>query len=71
MMNLSDLTKTAMRMVHLRNFKRQVTDRGNQIDRHSEQDWYSITLGWAIANNMNPEEAHDFARFVRYHTDLA
>lgn len=51
-------------------FKTEVHDRGEEIDGSSEQDWYSLTLGWAVAKGLLPTEAHEFARHVRYHTEL-
>jgi len=52
-------------------FKAEIHDRASEIDPSSEQDWFSITLGWAIAKGLTPDEAHAFALHVRYKTDLA
>jgi hypothetical protein len=51
-------------------FKREVSDRAGEIDPAKEQDWFSLTLGWALAKGMKPEDAHRFAIFIRYDTDL-
>lgn len=51
-------------------FKREVHDKASEIDPNNEQDWFSLTLGWAIATGQPPEEAHEFARFIRYKTEL-
>lgn len=51
-------------------FKTECHDRSKEIDYSQEQDWYSLTLGWAIGKGLEPEEAHDFALHIRYHTDL-
>lgn len=54
-------------------FEREVHDRAGEIDSPNELDWYSLTLGWAIAKGMGleePSEAHQFALHIRYHTDL-
>jgi len=51
-------------------FKSEVSDRAAEIDPSDEQDWFSLTLGWAIANGLSPDEAHSFASHIRYHTDL-
>lgn len=52
-------------------FKAEITDRATEIDPNQEQDWFSLTLGWAIAKGLSPDTAHSFATHVRYHTDLA
>ena len=55
----------------LRLFKSEVDERAPDIDPDNKQDWYALTLGWALAKGMEPDAAHDFARFVRYNTELA
>lgn len=35
-----------------------------------ETEWWSMTLGWALAKGLNPEEAAGFASFIRYKTSL-
>ena len=51
-------------------FKAEVSDREKEVDPDQEQDWFSLTLGWAIAKGMAPDEAHDFAIHIRYETEL-
>lgn len=51
-------------------FKNEVADRAAKIDPSSEQDWFSLTLGWAIAKGLTPDESHAFAIHIRYHTTL-
>lgn len=51
-------------------FTTEVHDRAEEVDETSEQDWYSLTLGWAIAKGLEPEPAHMFAIYIRYCTDL-
>ena len=51
-------------------FKDEVYDRAEEIDPGSGQDWFSMTLGWAIAKGMEPELAHAFATYIRYDTEL-
>lgn len=51
-------------------FEDKVSNKGAEIDSDDEQDWYSLTLGWALAKGFNPDDAHDFARIIRYSTDL-
>lgn len=47
-------------------FKEEVCDRSKEIDSSEEQDWFSLSLGWAIAKGLTPDAAWDFAIFVRY-----
>jgi hypothetical protein len=51
-------------------FKSEVADRASQVDQYDEHDWRSLTVGWAVAKGLPPEEANDFALYVRYETDL-
>lgn len=51
-------------------FKREVHNNAEAIDLSDGQDWYSITLGWAIGKGLSPAEAHAFALFIRYDTEL-
>jgi hypothetical protein len=51
-------------------FKAQVSDRASEIDPDQEEDWYSMTLGWAIGSGMPIKEAQEFALHIRYHTRL-
>jgi len=51
-------------------FKTEVHDKGHEVDPANELDWYVLTVGWAIGKGVKPEDAHDFARYIRYHTDL-
>jgi len=52
-------------------FKNEVTDNASKIDPSQEQDWYSLILGWALAKGLSPKDAHDFALYIRYETELA
>lgn len=47
-------------------FKAEVCDRSKSIDPDEEYDWYSLSLGWAIAKGMSPTKAHNFSTYVRY-----
>jgi hypothetical protein len=51
-------------------FKSEVHDKSDQIDPFSEEDWHSLILGWAIGKGLTIEEAHVFANYVRYETNL-
>ena len=52
-------------------FKTEVHDRARDIDEAGTQDWFSLILGWAIAKGLNPADAHTFAIYIRYRTNLA
>lgn len=51
-------------------FSQEVLLRKKLIDPYNSEDWYSLALGWAIAKGISPEEAHEFAKLIRYYTDL-
>ncbi len=51
-------------------FKEECHDKAKEIDPANEHDWYSLTLGWALAKGMEPKKAQIFAIYIRYETDL-
>jgi len=51
-------------------FKTEMTDRATLVDTSNELDWYSLTVGWAVAKGLSPDEARSFSTHVRYETDL-
>lgn len=51
-------------------FKSEVHDRATEIDPDDEHDWRSLTLGWALAKGMTPDEADEFSVYIRYSTNL-
>ena len=51
-------------------FEKEVHNRAVEVDPYNDQDWYSITLGWAIGKGIEPEEANEFATYIRYSTNL-
>lgn len=51
-------------------FKKEVHEKFKEVDPDDEQDWYSLTLGWAIGKGLPVKEAKEFATFIRYKTDL-
>lgn len=53
----------------MKQFTDEVHYRALQIDPDSNEDWQSITIGWAIAKGLNPADAVEFASYLRYHTD--
>lgn len=51
-------------------FKAECSDRSKEIDGQGELHWHALTVGWAIAKGMNPDEAWEFATHIRYETEL-
>lgn len=47
-------------------FKTEVCKKKRWIDPEQEQDWYSLSLGWAIAKGLVIKDAHEFSLYVRY-----
>lgn len=47
-------------------FKTEITTRAKEIDPGEEIDWFSMSLGWAIANGLTITEAHQFSIWLRY-----
>lgn len=61
---------TQERAALLEQFRKEVHLRAGEIDPENSQDWYSLTLGWAVGKGLSAEDAHTFATYVRYQTDL-
>jgi len=71
-MNINDAEKINPKtLALLKKFDKEVFSKSKKIDPYSEHYWLSLTVGWALANGMTPDDANEFASFVRYHTDLA
>lgn len=34
------------------------------------EDWYSLSVGWALGKGLTSEEAHEFAYYIRYNTEM-
>lgn len=54
----------------VKTFKTECHDRADEIDPGQEWDWHDLTVGWAVAKGLAPEDARDFAIYIRYNTDL-
>lgn len=54
----------------IREFKSEISNKSKEIDPNNLQDWYSITLGWAIAKGLSIKESHEFSNYIRYNTNL-
>lgn len=61
---LAEATLAVNRLFH--QFKTEVSDRAALIDPDNSQDWYSLTLGWALAKGLEIDVAHAFATTLRY-----
>jgi hypothetical protein len=66
----------------LEKFRTEVHDKASIIDPDNELYWKEITLGWALAQGLDgsvewetdeeaKNNAHNFALYVRYWTDMA
>jgi hypothetical protein len=51
-------------------FRVEVHNKASEVDPQIEENWYSLTLGWAIGKGISPEDAHTFATYIRYKTDM-
>jgi hypothetical protein len=67
-----DLKQSVMdRKIRIEMLKNDFPDNiGEELDPGNELDWYSITVGWAIAHGMKPDEALEFSSYIRYNTNL-
>lgn len=52
-------------------FEKEISLNAKQIDPNNEFDWWCITYGWAIAKGFDIDDAHKFATYIRYDTELA
>lgn len=51
-------------------FKADVHDKAAEVDPENEMHWGHLTIGYALGKGLSPVDAQDFARHIRYHTDL-
>lgn len=59
-----------IKQILVQEFKTEVNDKASEIDPHDEYCWSSLTAGWALANGLSPDDANEFASYIRYNTDL-
>ncbi len=52
-------------------FKAECSDHAAAIDGTEPVHWHTLTFGWGIAKGLTIDEAHKFATYIRYSTDLA
>jgi hypothetical protein len=62
--------KTAANAALVKQFEKECHDRGAEIDPGDELCWRSLTVGWAIAKGLSPDDAGEFACYIRYSTPL-
>lgn len=48
----------------------EVFDRAEEVDECNTQDWYSILIGWGLAKQLSPDQAWEFASYIRYEAEL-
>lgn len=44
----------------------EVSAKRHDIDPTNAHNWYSLTLGWALAKGLTPRDAHEFACYLKY-----
>jgi hypothetical protein len=47
-------------------FRKDVVNKGGQLDPDNEEDWFALSHGYFIAKGANAKEARALSRFVRY-----
>jgi hypothetical protein len=47
-------------------FKSKVCMKEDKIDPNSELDWYSLSLGFFLALDITPDDAHELSIEARY-----
>lgn len=52
-------------------FRKEVYDRADDVDPDSVLDWFSLAVGFAIANGVDPDEAQMWASQARYSEHIA
>jgi len=50
----------------LEKFRKEICERSKEIDEDSQQDWYSLSLGFFLACGATPQQAHELSIEVRY-----
>lgn len=54
----------------LTEWKMYVADKAQEIDPTNELDWYALAVGFAVGRGWSASSAHEFARHVRYNSNL-
>lgn len=52
-------------------FAEEVSKKAESIDKNNDLQWRDLTIGWALGKGLTPNDALEFATFIRYHTNLA
>jgi hypothetical protein len=71
-MDIHELTLTTKEAVKklTHSFEIEVHDKAKMIDPENEHDWYSLTIGWGLGKGLPPNEAIEFAGYIRHETEL-
>jgi hypothetical protein len=51
-------------------FHEEIDSKSEEIDPSEKEDWYSLTIGWAIGHGFDPEDSIAIATHIRYHTKM-
>lgn len=43
-------------------------ENGKAVDLLNETDFHALTIGWGMAQGLNPSDAFGLATFIRYNT---
>ena len=54
----------------VKEFKVEVDDLGDEIDPNYEYHWESLIIGWSLGKGLSPDDANEFASYIRHNTDL-
>lgn len=52
-------------------FRAKVYDRAEEVDADQERDWFDLAYGFALALDVEPEEAYEWASQARYSEGIA
>ena len=60
-MQCTDATVRAL----VTSYKKEIDARLDEINTPDTLDWYSLTIGWAIAKGLTPRDASEFMEYIR------
>ena len=46
-------------------FRKEIVERAEEIDKDHSEDWFSLSLGWAIAKGLTPDQAYEFTLYLK------
>jgi len=65
-----DMELSAEQELLVAKFRVEIDNRPFDVDPSGDEDWHSLAVGWAIGKGLQPEDARNFAQYIRYKTDL-